>query len=73
MFGYTGKILFVDLGSKTLRTEPTEKYAKDFLGGRGGIATRILYENPDALVFMTGPLTSFVPRAQGWTWWQFLP
>ncbi|AMQ19397.1 hypothetical protein A0127_09615 [Thermococcus peptonophilus] len=60
MFGYTGKILFVDLGSKTLRTEPTEKYAKDFLGGRG-IATRILYENPDALVFMTGPLTSFVP------------
>ncbi|ASJ02346.1 hypothetical protein A3L09_03305 [Thermococcus profundus] len=60
MSGYTGEILFVDLSSGTFRTEPTEKYAKDFLGGRG-IATRILYENPDALAFMTGPLTSFVP------------
>lgn len=60
MFGYTGKILFIDLSSGTFRIEPTEKYAKSFLGGRG-IATRILYENPDALIFMTGPLTSFVP------------
>ncbi|WP_297523368.1 aldehyde ferredoxin oxidoreductase N-terminal domain-containing protein, partial [Thermococcus sp.] len=60
MFGYTGRILFVDLSSKTVKTEPTGKYAGDFLGGRG-IATRILHEDPDALIFMTGPLTSFVP------------
>jgi len=60
MFGYTGKILFVDLSKGAIKTESTEKYRKKFLGGRG-IATRILYENPDALVFMTGPLTSFVP------------
>ncbi len=60
MFGYTGKILFVDLSSKTVRTESTEKYARKFLGGRG-VATRILHDNPDALIFMTGPLTSFVP------------
>ncbi|WP_297476616.1 aldehyde ferredoxin oxidoreductase N-terminal domain-containing protein, partial [Thermococcus sp.] len=60
MFGYAGKILFVDLTSRVVRTEPTEKYARDFLGGRG-IATRILHEDPDALIFMTGPLTSFVP------------
>ncbi len=60
MFGYTNKILFVDLTKRQVKTEPTDRYAKKFLGGRG-IATKILYEHPDALVFMTGPLTSFVP------------
>ncbi len=58
--GYVGKILFVDLSSGAVSMEPTEKYAVDFLGGRG-IATRILYDHPDALIFMTGPLTALVP------------
>ncbi len=60
MFGYAGKILFVNLSEGIIRTESTEKFSTNFLGGRG-IATRILYEKPDALIFMTGPLTAFVP------------
>ena len=58
--GYIGNILFVNLSTGDIKVEPTEKYAKDYIGGRG-VATRILYEYPDALIFMSGPLTSLVP------------
>ncbi len=72
MFGYAGKILFIDLASRVVRTEPTEKYAADFLGGRG-IATKIAYDlipaeanafDPEnALIMMTGPLTGAAPSS----------
>jgi aldehyde:ferredoxin oxidoreductase len=72
MSGYAGKILFVDLSSKLIKTIPTEKYAADFLGGRG-IATKIAYDliPPEAdaldpenvLVMMTGPLTGVAPSS----------
>ncbi|MBI5967622.1 MAG: hypothetical protein HY882_07185 [Deltaproteobacteria bacterium] len=32
--GLAGKILRVDLGRKKISTEETEKYARNFLGGR---------------------------------------
>ncbi len=74
IFGWTGKILSVDL-SNTLITElKTEEYADRFLGGRG-IATRIYWEkvgpdirafDPDnLLIFMTGALVA--TGAQGAT------
>ncbi|WP_231833724.1 aldehyde ferredoxin oxidoreductase family protein [Pyrococcus horikoshii] len=72
MFGYAGKILFIDLSNHIINTIPTEKYAKDFLGGRG-IATKIAYDiiPPDAnafdpenaLIMMTGPLTGIAPSS----------
>ena len=72
MYSYAGKILFIDLSIRTTRTEPTEKYADDFLGGRG-IATKIAYDliPPDAnaldpenaLIMMTGPLTGVAPSS----------
>jgi aldehyde:ferredoxin oxidoreductase len=34
LFGWAGKILFVDLSSRNIRVEPTEKYLS-FVGGRG--------------------------------------
>lgn len=58
--GYTGAILFIDLSSERIWTISTNEYSGLFVGGRG-IATRILYEHPNALVFMTGPLTGYVP------------
>ena len=33
--GYGGKVLRVDLTTGTMVEEPTEKYAKDWVGGRG--------------------------------------
>lgn len=41
---YAGKIIYIDLTTGKTFTEPTEKYAKRFLGGRG-INQWILYEN----------------------------
>jgi len=65
--GYTGKILFVDLTTGTVKEEtPPEKIYRDFIGGTG-LGVRILYEHmkPKAdplgpgnmLGFVTGPLT----------------
>lgn len=34
-YGYAGKILRVDLSKNKIWTQPTEKYAKRFIGGRG--------------------------------------
>jgi len=67
IFGWIGKILFIDLSESVITTLDTMDYADRFLGGRG-IATRIYWEKvaPDVrafdpenlLIFMTGPLTA---------------
>ena len=72
MFGYAGKILFVDLTNGVIKKEETERYIADFLGGRG-IATKIAYDmippganalDPkNALIFMTGPMTGAAPSS----------
>ncbi|MBT3311953.1 MAG: hypothetical protein HN379_08160 [Desulfobacteraceae bacterium] len=64
-YGYSGKILQVDLSSGNIDYYPTEKYSSKFLGGRG-IAAAIHWDEvpPEAkafdpenkLVMMTGPL-----------------
>ncbi|MFC2002466.1 aldehyde ferredoxin oxidoreductase family protein [Chloroflexota bacterium] len=71
--GWSGKILRVDLASGKINTEPTETYAKDFLGGRG-INSWILFKETtqdtkpfhpeNRLIFGTGPLVgTLVPAA----------
>jgi len=65
MFGYTGKILYVDLSrKKTKIQELSKEYCKKYIGGVG-FSTRLLYDsikpktNPldlgNVLVFATGP------------------
>lgn len=64
MFGWTGKILRVNLTEKKFSIIPTINYAPKFLGGRG-IASRIYWEEippeikslspENKLIFMTGP------------------
>ena len=67
MFGYMGKILYVDLTSqKTEAKEIDPQMAQDYIGG-AGFATKILYDNVPAkadplgpenmVIFMTGPIT----------------
>lgn len=66
-YGYTGVLLFVDLGAQTWRTEPLDPgMARAFIGGRG-FGARLLYDLVPArtdplspaspLIFATGPLT----------------
>jgi aldehyde:ferredoxin oxidoreductase len=67
MYGWKGKILFVDLSNLKISIIPTEPYAGQYLGGRG-IASRIYWETvtpetkafdpANRLIFMTGPLTA---------------
>jgi aldehyde:ferredoxin oxidoreductase len=67
MFGYMGKILYVNLTDGTITTkEIDQKIAQDYIGG-GGYASKIVYDEVPAkadplgpdnrLVFMTGPVT----------------
>lgn len=67
MFGYGGRILFVDLSAATTRIEPLgETLARHYLGGNG-FAAKLLYDylrpgidpfDPDNLVvFAVGPIT----------------
>ncbi|HHX73925.1 MAG TPA: aldehyde ferredoxin oxidoreductase, partial [Firmicutes bacterium] len=67
MYGYAGKMLFVDLSQGTLTEKPlTEKLARDFIGGYG-IGAKILYDmmppgadplGPESVLgFVTGPCT----------------
>ncbi|MGQ9656154.1 MAG: aldehyde ferredoxin oxidoreductase N-terminal domain-containing protein, partial [Thermodesulfobacteriota bacterium] len=66
-FGWSGKILKVDLSDGKIAHLDTMAYADRFLGGRG-IATRLYWEgvSPDTgalepgnrLIFMTGPLVA---------------
>lgn len=71
-FGYSGKILRVDLSSGNITHTSTADYADRFLGGRG-IATKVYWDevSPDInafdaenrLIIMTGPLTGFTGLA----------
>lgn len=55
MFGYAGKLLFVDLTAGTLEDRVLdEKMARDFLGGPA-LGARILYENMPAHADVFGP------------------
>jgi aldehyde:ferredoxin oxidoreductase len=74
LFGWTGKILRIDLSKKKVSTEPTWKYAEEFVGSRG-VNARILYDesrpgsdpfDPDSrLIFGTGPLTGTAAPMSG--------
>jgi len=65
MFGYTGKVLHLDMTTKKSRIEPvTEEFCRKYIGGVGFVA-RLLYDStkpkidplsPDSvLIFATGP------------------
>lgn len=67
MHGYAGKLLRVDLGNRTIKTEALDvETARKFIGGRG-LATKFLVDELDPgvdalspankLIFVTGPLT----------------
>ncbi|MBW1773375.1 MAG: aldehyde ferredoxin oxidoreductase, partial [Deltaproteobacteria bacterium] len=43
LYGYAGKILRINLSNGHISTEPTSKYAEDWLGS-SGIAIKILYD-----------------------------
>jgi len=74
MYGWVGKILKVDLTSKTVTTEPTEAYIDNYIGGRG-LGVRLIYDaykpgtdpfdpgNP--LIFNTGPCTGTAMPGSG--------
>jgi aldehyde:ferredoxin oxidoreductase len=74
MYGWMGKILWVNLTDSEIKTVPTQPYVEKYLGGRG-IASRIYLDtvNPEIrafdpanpLIFMTGPLVA--TGAQGAT------
>ncbi len=67
-YGYTGKILRVDLSTGAISHMPTKAYADRFLGGRG-IAAKIYWDevSPEVgafdaenlLMFFTGPMAGF--------------
>ncbi len=73
-YGWTGKILRVDLTSETLSTIDTARYVPDFVGGVG-IAARIAWEElvpgigafdeGNILFLMTGPLTGTLASGAG--------
>lgn len=73
-FGWVGKTCRVDLSSGTTRIEPTEKYTKRFIGGRGVGQWILLNElEPDVgaldpdniMIFGTGPLTGTLAPISG--------
>jgi aldehyde:ferredoxin oxidoreductase len=74
MYGWTGKILRVDLSAGETSTLNTERYVPDFVGGVG-IAARIAWEeikpgvgpfDPENLLFvMVGPLTGTLASGGG--------
>lgn len=74
MYGWVGTILRVDLTSQKVWKEPTAKYVKEFLGGRG-INAKILYDEVtprvgpydpgNKLIFGTGPLAGTTAPSSG--------
>lgn len=81
LFGYNGKILFVDLGRESFEIKDLDpKIAQKYLGGTGLSAKltydllseedyNILRENPYAeinpLIFATGPITGTIRPNSG--------
>ena len=68
--GYAGRVLFVDLGTRSVEWKPLdEEIARQYIGGKG-YGTRLLYDLTDAgvdplgpanpLIFATGPLNGSV-------------
>jgi len=67
MYGWTGKILYVNLNNSEVKTTSTQLYTEQYLGGRG-IASRIYWETvapeikafdpENRLIFMTGPIVA---------------
>ena len=65
LFAYAGKILRINLSDGRISTEPTAKYARDWIGA-SGIAIKILYDElkswitpfdpANKLIFGSGPL-----------------
>ncbi len=74
-FGYTGKIVRVDLGARKVEIETrADSFYRTFLGGRGMVAFDLLRElrpgvepfSPEnVLVFAAGPLTGAAVSGQG--------
>ncbi|MFC1718747.1 aldehyde ferredoxin oxidoreductase N-terminal domain-containing protein [Candidatus Poribacteria bacterium] len=74
VYGWTGKILRVDLSSSEVSTVDTMKYVPDFIGGLG-VASRIAWEelspgvdafDPENMLFvMVGPLTGTTASGAG--------
>ncbi len=57
---YAGKVLWVDLSTRTVRTEPlNEEWAKDFIGGKG-LGFRYLFETLPANVNPLSPANVLV-------------
>ena len=74
MYGWTGKILRIDLSAGETSIVPTSRYVPDFVGGVG-IAARIAWQelapgigpfDPQNLLFvMAGPLTGTLASGAG--------
>jgi aldehyde:ferredoxin oxidoreductase len=74
MYGWTGKILWVDLTESHLQVFPTSDYVPSYLGGRG-LGARIYWEHvsPEVgafdpgnlLMFLTGPLQGTLAPTSG--------
>jgi aldehyde:ferredoxin oxidoreductase len=66
LYGYTGKILRVDLTTRQITVEPSSKYLPQYIGGRG-LGARIYWDEikpeteplspENKMIFTTGPLT----------------
>jgi aldehyde:ferredoxin oxidoreductase len=72
MYGWVGRILWIDLSSGDIRETETSPYIERLIGGRG-IAAKLMWEITTAdvdarpLIFMTGPLTGTVAPFGGRT------
>ena len=74
MYGWTGKILRVDLSTGSVTLEDSSKYVPDYIGGIG-IATKLAwdelkpgaepYDPENPLMFMSGPLTGTLAPTSG--------
>ena len=75
MFGYAGKILYIDLTHKKTKTSPIKNdFCKRYIGGNG-FAIRLLYDNTksnidplspeNALVFAVGPFAGTIVPTSG--------
>jgi aldehyde:ferredoxin oxidoreductase len=75
LFGYAGKILYIDLEQKKIEVKPiNEEFCRKYIGGNG-FATRLLFDNTkknidplgeeNVLVFAVGPLTGTIAPTSG--------
>ncbi len=66
-YGYAGRILKIDLSSKTSRTVPSEDYAR-FIGGREEVPPEAsAFSEDNRLIFAIGPLAG-IPVIGGSRW-----